>query len=57
MLGFENAGKKTFSSPLAKFAVRFSLEPAFAFVSYLAATGQCAVVGKTIARNYPHTVG
>ena len=57
MLAFENAGKKTLRSRLAKIAAGILQKPAVAFISYLVATGQCAVVRKTIARNYPHTVG
>ena len=57
MLGFENAGKKTLRSRLAKIAAGILQKPAVAFVSYLVAVGQRAVVSTLVAGNYPHTVG
>ena len=57
MLGFENAGKKTLRSRLAKIAAGILQKPAIAFVSFLVATGQCAVVSILVAGTYPHTVG
>ena len=56
MLGFENAGKKTLRSRLAKIAAGIPQKPAVAFILYLVATGQCAVVRTIIAGNYAHTV-
>ena len=57
MIDFENAGKKPLRSQLAKVAAQIIEKPAVAFISYLVATGQCAVVSNTIAKTYPHTLG
>ena len=56
MLGFENAGKKTLRSRLAKIAAGILVKPAAAFVSYLFAIDQYAVVSTLIAENFPQTV-
>ena len=57
MPGFENAGKKTLRSQLAKVAAGILEKPAVAFISYLVTIGQCTVVSTLIAGSYRHAVG